>query len=73
MDELVISFTGDRQQDTPPLVVKFILELFNAKPVNAASSNDVVTLFNVPLNKKNSIPINKMIQKSPFLPWNMNL
>ena len=68
---MVIGFTGDRQKDTPTLVVKVIMDLFNAKPVNVASEKEVVTFLNVLLNKNNDTPINNTEQKSPCLLWNM--
>ena len=49
LDELVIGFTGERYQDTPPLVVKVIMDLFNAKKLNVSSAKEVATFFNITL------------------------
>ena len=54
---LVIWFSGVRYQDTPPLVVNVMLELFNNKPVKVSPEEDVLKLFDVPINKNNSTPI----------------
>ena len=68
---MVIGFTWDRQKETPTLVVRMIMDLFNAKPVNIVSEKEVVTFLNVLLNKNNDTPMNHTEQKSPCLIWNM--
>ena len=58
MDELVIWFTGNRHQDTPPSVVKATADFLNSKPVKVASAKEVVPFFNGLFNKKNYTLIN---------------
>ena len=59
-------------QETPLLVVKVIMHLFNANPIKVASSKEVVKLFNGSIKNNKSTPIKQMGHKSPFLPWNMS-
>ena len=44
-------------QETPPLVVKWILDLLNTKSVNMVSEKEVVNFFLYPLNKNKNTPV----------------
>ena len=46
-----------KNQDTKPLLVRVILDLFNTKTVKVESAKELIMLFNPPLNNKNSTPI----------------
>ena len=63
LDELVIWFTGESHQVTTPVVVKVMMYLLISNPLRVVSANEVVTLFNGPLNNNKSTPIKQTGQK----------
>ena len=62
----------DRHKDTPPLLVRVMMYLLNYNPVKLESDEEVITLFNAPLNNNRSTSIKYMEKKSPCLPYNMS-